>query len=363
MNKNYYAIIMAGGVGSRFWPMSRTSNPKQFIDILGTGSSLIRQSFDRLNKICPAENILVVTNEIYKDKVLEQIPEVGIENILCEPTRKNTAPCIAYATYKIMSRDASAKVIVAPSDHIILKEDVFLAVANNALEAAAKKDCLITLGITPSRPDTGYGYIQMEESAANRLDENILKVKTFTEKPNYEMALSFIESNEFVWNSGIFIWSVQSILSAFKKYLPEMDELFASGKSSFNTPLEKEFIKKIYPVCQNTSIDYGVMEKADNVFVYKTDFGWSDLGTWGSLFENSEKDNNNNVLKNVDVIDEEATNCIISSYKNKLVVVQGLEDYIVVDENDVLLICKKSEEQKIRQFVDEAKQRFGEKYV
>ncbi|MDR2085093.1 MAG: mannose-1-phosphate guanylyltransferase [Bacteroidales bacterium] len=364
MNKNFYAIIMAGGVGTRFWPMSRTQTPKQFIDILGTGESLLRQTFLRLNKICPAENIFVVTSEQYQILTLEQLPELKPNNVLCEPIRRNTAPCIAYANYRILNQNPAAQVIVAPSDHIILKEDVFIKVATEALNEAEKHDCLITLGITPSRPDTGYGYIQIDEDNKERLNGKILKVKTFTEKPNYELALSFLESGDFVWNSGIFIWSAKSIQKAFKKYLPEVDELFERGKSLYGTSLEKEFIEKTYYICESISIDYGIMEKADNVFVYRTDFGWSDLGTWVSLFENSLKTEDNNACIGTDILTLETNNSVVVSHNNdKLIVIQGLNDIIVVDEKDVLLVCNKNDEQKIRNIVDIVKQKYEDKYI
>ncbi|MDL2227573.1 mannose-1-phosphate guanylyltransferase [Odoribacter sp. OttesenSCG-928-L07] len=364
MNKNFYAVIMAGGIGSRFWPMSRTETPKQFIDILGTGESLIRQTFLRLNKICPAENIFVVTSEQYQLLTLEHLPELKPSNVLCEPVRRNTAPCIAYANYKILTKNPDAQVIVAPSDHIILKEDVFINVATEALNESGKHDCLITLGITPSRPDTGYGYIQIDEDSNEKLNDKILKVKTFTEKPNFEMATFFLKSGDFVWNSGIFIWSAKSIQRAFQKYLPEIDELFAKGKSMYDTSLEKEFIEKTYYICKSISIDYGVMEKADNVFVYQTDFGWSDLGTWVSLFDNSNRDENNNACIGSEILTYDTENSVIVSHnKNKLVVIQGLNDVIVVDEGDVLLICNKNNEQKIKDIVDDVKQKYNEKYI
>ena len=364
MNKNFYAVIMAGGVGARFWPMSKTKTPKQFIDILGTGETLIRQTFLRLNKICPAENIFVVTSEQYLELTLEQLPELKAANVLCEPVRRNTAPCIAYANYRILNENPEAQIIVAPSDHIILKEDIFLKVATEALDEAGQHNCLITLGITPSRPDTGYGYIQINEDDNEKLNDKILKVKTFTEKPNLELAKTFLESGDFVWNAGIFIWSAKAIQEAFKKHLPEIDELFAKGKSLYGTSLEKEFIEKTYYICENISIDYGIMEKSDNVFVYQSDFGWSDLGTWVSLFENSNRDDENNACIGDDIMTFESKNNIIVSHNNeKLVVVHGMNDIIVVDEKDVLLICNKNDEQKIRNIVDAVKQKHEDKYI
>ncbi|MCK9303423.1 MAG: sugar phosphate nucleotidyltransferase [Bacteroidales bacterium] len=364
MNENHYAVIMAGGVGSRFWPMSKTATPKQFLDILGTGETLIRQTFTRLSKICPIPNIYIVTSKMYKNLVLEQLPEMRsfAHNILCEPVRRNTAPCIAYASAKIMKINPNAKIIVAPSDHIIMKENIFLEVVNAAMEEVAKKDCLMTLGITPSRPDTGYGYIQIDDTEDKKLTKDIFKVKTFTEKPNLEMAEFFIESGDFVWNAGIFIWSVKSIYSALKQYLPDIFELFFDEKILYNTAYEDADVEKTYYACPNISIDYGIMEKANNVYVYKTDFGWSDLGTWVSLFENSEKDSDNNVVKSVDVVECDSINNIVVA-KNKLVALQGLDNYIVVDSDDVLLVCKKTDEQKIRNLVDAIKRKYGEKYI
>ncbi|MGI6717719.1 MAG: mannose-1-phosphate guanylyltransferase [Bacteroidales bacterium] len=363
MNKNYYAIIMAGGVGARFWPMSRSKNPKQFLDILGTGESLIQQTFNRLNKICDEANILVVTGEEYKDQVLEHLPKIREDNVLCEPLRRNTAPCIAYANYKILKENPNAQIIVAPSDHIITKEDVFLDVVNYSMEQAAKNNCLITLGIKPFRPDTGYGYIQVTDDSLDNGENKIFKVKTFTEKPNLETAIEFLKSGEFVWNSGIFIWSLMSIQKAFNKYLPEVNDLFAAGIDVYGTQDEKEFIEKTYYMCPNISIDYGIMEKATNVFVYPTDFGWSDLGTWVSLFENSKKDDNNNAVLASKFLGYDTENSIISSKKGKLIVTQGLSDYIVVDEDDVLLICKKDCEQQIKEILEIVKSTYGEEFI
>jgi len=361
--KNRYCVIMAGGIGARFWPMSRTSHPKQFIDILGTGKTLIQQTFERFSRICPKENILVVTNSLYKEMVIDQLPEIDQNNILCEPARRNTAPCIAYANHKIHENDQDAIVVVAPSDHIILKEDVFTQVVNTALEAAASNNWLLTLGIEPNRPDTGYGYIQYMEGSSYHKDYRIKKVKTFTEKPNLEMAESFLKSGDFLWNSGIFIWSLQSIQKAFKQYLEDIDNIFAEGKGIYNTPGEDEFIRKAYEVCRNISIDYGVMEKADNVYVVASDFGWSDLGTWGSLYAFREKNELNNAVAGKNVLTYDTTNCIVNVPKDKLVVLQGLNDYIVVEDEGILLVCRMQDEQKIRQIVNDVRVNKGEKYV
>lgn len=354
---------MAGGIGSRFWPMSRTGQPKQFIDILGTGETLIQQTFKRFERVCPSENIFIVTNEIYKDQIKKQIPQINESQIICEPSRRNTAPCIAYANYKILKINPDANIIVAPSDHIILKEDAFIEVINKALEATKDNDWLITLGITPSRPDTGYGYIQFNDSIQWEKDSRLKKVKTFTEKPVLEMAESFIKSGDFLWNAGIFVWSLKSIMKAFEKYLPDVDLIFKEGINNYNTKNEEIFIKNAYTLCKNISIDYGVMEKADNVYVLTSDFGWSDLGTWGSLYELRNKDENENSIIGKNVMTYDTKKCIINMPKDKLVVLQGLEDYIIVEDNNILLICKKTEEQQIRQFVADVMSEKGEKYI
>ena len=361
--KNNYCVIMAGGVGTRFWPMSRTTNPKQFIDILGVGKTLIQLTFERFRKICPPENVFVVTNEIYKDLVLEQLPELDENQVLCEPVMRNTAPCIAYANYKINEINPNALVVVAPSDHIILKEDVFVNDINTALKAASKNDCLLTLGIKPSRPDTGYGYIQfMEDSISNEISE-VKKVKTFTEKPNLEIAKSFLDSGDFLWNSGIFIWSLKSIMSAFNQHLNDVDSLFADGAGFYNTAKEKNFIHKTYAACKNISIDYGIMEKSENVYVLAVDFGWSDLGTWGSLYSIRDKDKNANAVIGENVMLYDTKHCIVNVPMDKLVVLQGLNDYIIAEDNNTLLVCRKEDEQQIRQFVNDIKLEKGEKYI
>ena len=363
MSEHYYCVIMAGGIGARFWPMSRTSHPKQFIDILGTGETLIQQTFNRFATICPPENIYIVTNNLYKNLVLEQIPQIPPEQILCEPSRRNTAPCIAYANYCILSRDPDAQIVVAPSDHIILKEKVFLDNIRTALEAASEHEWLLTLGIKPSRPDTGYGYIQFSDGEVYPKDPQIKKVKTFTEKPNLDLAKTFLQCGDFLWNSGIFIWSLKSIMNAFKSYLPEVDALFKKGIGKFGTPDEKAFIAETYLVCKSISIDYGVMEKAPNVFVLASDFGWSDLGTWVSLYENRKQDKNGNAVVGKNVMIYDSTNCIVNMPCDKLVILEGLTDYIVVESENVLLVCKKADEQQIRQFVNDVRLEKGEKFV
>ena len=354
MNKNNYAVIMAGGIGSRFWPMSKVTFPKQFLDIFGTGETLIQQTFNRLQRVCPKENILIVTNKNYKDLCLEQLPNVIESNILCEPAIRNTAPCVAYAAFKIQSMNENANMIIAASDHIILKEDEFVRVANDCLEVVAKNDILLTLGITPSRPDTGYGYIQF---TTEKLDnhQRIRKVKTFTEKPNQELALNFLDSGDFLWNSGMFVWSAKSITLAFRKQLRDMYDVFEQGKQFYNTSKETEFIDRIFPGCKNISIDYGIMEKSENVYVYPTDLGWSDLGTWGSLYAHLDLDENRNAVQGNKVMLYDSTDNIIKVPNDKVVVMQGMNGYIVVENEGTLLICKKENEQQIKQFVTDLK--------
>lgn len=361
LDKNKYAIIMAGGIGSRFWPISKTNRPKQFLDILGIGKTLIQQTYERFLKICPPENIYIVTNESYRALINEQIPSLSNDQILGEPIAKNTAPCIAYACHKISKLNPDAVVTVAPSDHLILKEEDFCTQIIEALETAATHDYLITLGIKPTRPDTGYGYIQFIE---NTLQNGHYKVKTFTEKPNLELAKTFIQSGDFLWNAGIFVWSIKSIISAFQKSLPDMNEIFASGKIYYNTSQEKNFIENAYTQCTNISIDYGIMEKANNVYVYAADFGWSDLGTWGSLYTVLEKDYvGNAVVFPQNVVMYDSSNCIVNTESEKLVVIKGLEDFIVVDSGDVLLVCPKNQEQEIKQIVADIRMKKGDKYI
>lgn len=360
---NYYCVIMAGGVGSRFWPMSRTAFPKQFIDVLDMGRTLIQMTFDRVSKVLPVKNIFIVTNDSYKDLVLQQLPEVEPDQVLCEPSRRNTAPCIAYANYRIKEKNENAVVVVAPSDHIILNEDEFVRDIKTALQAAENNDWLITLGIVPSRPDTGYGYIQFKDKVVYPEEDRLKKVKTFTEKPSLEIAKSFIASGDFLWNSGMFVWSLKSIMKAFDEYLSDVDVLFQKGIGKYNTPEEDKFIKATYAICKNISIDYGVMERAQNVYVLSVDFGWSDLGTWGSLYANREKDENQNAIMGDNVMVYDTKNCIVNISNKKLVVLQGLDDYIVVENDGALLICRKQDEQQIRQIVNDVKVEKGEKFV
>jgi mannose-1-phosphate guanylyltransferase len=362
--KDDFCVIMAGGIGARFWPMSRTLHPKQFIDILGTGTTLIQQTFNRFLGVCPRENIYIVTNEMYRDLVMEQLPGIREEQVLCEPARRNTAPCIAYAAYKISLENKEANIVVAPSDHIIMKEEAFISQIKTALKDVSKHDHLLTLGIKPSRPDTGYGYIQYVKGKNEPGEkEGICKVRTFTEKPNLKMAKTFLKSGDFLWNSGIFIWSLKSILDAFGRYLPEVNNIFREGIGKYNTAGEKKFITRAYNICKNISIDYGIMEKADNVYVLPSDFGWSDLGTWGSLHDIRNQDSEGNAVTGKNVMTYDTTNSIIHMPKDKLVVLQGLDNYIVVEDDDILLVCRKKDEQQIRQIVNDVKMEKGDKYI
>lgn len=354
---------MAGGIGTRFWPLSKINKPKQFIDVLGVGESLLQMTFNRFERICPRENIYIVTSNIYTDLVNEQIPNLDPNQIISEPSRRNTAPCIAYANFKIASINPEANIIVAPSDHFIVNEDRFIYTVEKALHAIETNDILITLGIKPTYPNTGYGYIQYKENNDITNFEGVKKVKLFTEKPNYEMAIQFIESGDFLWNSGIFIWSLKSIDKAMQELLPEVYEVFNSGKKFFNTNKEKGFIEEIYTTCPSISIDYGVMEKASNVYVIPSDFGWSDVGTWGALHEVRDKDENNNSIVGKNVMLYDTKDCIINMPKNKMAIMQGLEDLIIVDANDILMICKKSEEQRIKQFVTDIEVEKGTEYL
>jgi len=341
---------MAGGVGTRFWPFSRTDFPKQFHDVLGTGKTLLQQTVERFDGVCPIENIYIVTSQEYKEIVKEQIPALTDDQILLEPNRRNTAPCIAYACYKIAAKNPNANVVVAPADHIILKEENFRDTISIALGATRNEDILVTLGIQPSRPDTGYGYIQYIPDKMT-----VKKVKSFTEKPHLELALQFLDSGDFVWNAGIFVWNVNAFKKALKSFQPNIAEIFEGGDSHYYLDTEDGFVQRAYQHCGSISIDNGIMEKADNVHVVLSNFGWSDLGTWKSLYEVSEKDENENVIDG-NLILHNTTNSIIKTPKDKLVVVNGLDGFIVAEYDGVLLICKKEDEQKVKEFVAEAKE-------
>ena len=351
---------MAGGIGSRFWPLSKNKKPKQFLDILGTGRTLLQQSVDRFASFIDENRIYVSTNENYVDLVKEQLPDLHERQILVEPIRKNTAPCVLFATNRIASMDEDANMVISPSDHIVLDRKKFKECIMRGFEAGEKKDILITLGIKPTRPDTGYGYIQYHD---DKHEQGVHKVKTFTEKPTLDIAKTFMESGDFLWNAGIFIWNVKTIQKAFHRHLPEMYELFGEGKKLYNTPRESEFINKVYATAQSVSIDIGVMEKAKNVCVIPSDFGWSDLGTWASLYESYTKDYFGNAVsgKNVMIID--STNNMVMMHSNKLAVLHGLDDFIVVDTDEALLICPKSKEQEIKQIVADIKRQKGERWL
>jgi mannose-1-phosphate guanylyltransferase len=348
---------MAGGVGTRFWPFSRQTFPKQFHDILGTGRTLIQQTADRFVGICPNENIFVVTSPEYYSIIKEQLPFLTDEQILLEPSRRNTAPCIAYACFKIAKKNSNANIVVAPADHIILKEEEFRKRINVALDYSIENDVLVTLGIKPTRPDTGYGYIQFDDSEA----KEVKKVRTFTEKPNLELAEMFLASGDYLWNGGIFIWSLKSINAAFDMYLPEVADAFRIAQKHFYTTKEKEALDIAYPRCRSISIDNGIMEKAENVFVVLSDIGWSDLGTWKSVYENSEKDEVNNVIDAKAMLFN-VEDCIIKTPKDKLVVINDLKGYIVAEFDGVLMICKKDDEQKVKEFVSKA-EAYGKQFV
>ena len=360
MSKNHYVAIMAGGIGSRFWPMSRTDFPKQFLDILNTGRTLIQATYDRFLQFIPAENIYIVTAVQYRDIVVKQLPELNPDNILCEPSRKNTAPCIAYISYKLNQLNPNANLICAPADHLITDAEQFKKICHDALHFTSHIKALLTLGIKPTNPNTGYGYIQYESFAVS---ENVYKVKTFTEKPDTELAKTFVASGDFLWNAGIFVWQVKTIIKAFEKYLPDMHEVFDAEKNNFNTKKEHTAIERIYPQCTNISIDYGVMEKADNVYIIPSSFGWSDLGTWASAYDTFERDYLGNAVGGNNVIVIDATKNMVHADHKKLVLLQGLNDFIVVDTKDVLMICKKDKEQEIKEYVAEIKRNKGDKYL
>jgi len=351
MNKNYYAIIMAGGVGSRFWPVSTTEFPKQFHDMLGAGETLIQKTFSRLSKLIPVENILILTNERYNSIVLEQLPMVKQGQVLLEPAMRNTAPCILYASLKIKKQNSEAVMVVAPSDHWIEDENAFAQNLKHCFDFCTKENALMTLGIQPTFPNTGFGYIEYDKKDTN----SIKKVSQFREKPDYETAKSFLQSGNFLWNGGIFIWSIKSIIDAFETFQPQMNALFMKGLESYNTIAEKSFIDENYALAENVSIDYAVMESAKNVYVLPANFDWNDLGTWGSLHEKLPKDENNNAVVNATVLLNNSSSNIISTSKDKVVIIDGLEDFIIVDKDNVLLIYPKSKEQEIKGIVSQLK--------
>ncbi len=351
MNQNLYVVLMAGGVGTRFWPYSRNSKPKQFLDVVGIGKTLLQSSYDRFLPICPRANIYVVTNEEHATVTQEQLPELAPGQILTEPMRKNTAPCILFACHKIYKQNPDAVVVVSPSDHLILGEQDFQQTILKCYDRAKDQDKLITLGIKPTRPETGYGYIQYIEAK-----QSLKKVKTFTEKPELALAKTFLQSGDFVWNAGIFVWGIKAILSAFHRYLPEMAEVFEEAAHHFDTPSERESLQASYSQTKSISIDYGIMEKADNVFVWLSTFPWSDLGSWSSLHDNSTKDQNNNAVS-AEAMIYDTRNSVIKGPNDKLIVVQGLNGYLVGAFDNVVIVCEKDKEELFRRFVNDLKSR------
>lgn len=359
MNQNYYAVLMAGGVGSRFWPVSTSAYPKQFHDMLGAGKTLIQKTFDRLNRFIPTENILILTNERYNDLVLEQLPKVGQEQVVLEPAMRNTAPCILYAALKIQKMNPNAVMIVAPSDHWIEDEQAFEDNVKACFDKCEKEGVLCTLGIQPAYPNTGFGYIEFEK----RSDANLKKVSQFREKPDYETAKEFLAQGNFLWNAGIFMWSVETIVNAFKAYQPEQYDLFQAGISCYNTEDEQEFIAENYPKAENISIDYAILENSQAIFTLPATFDWNDLGTWGALYEKLDKDEADNAIVNSKTLLKDAKGNMIRSAKDKIVVVDGLEDYIIVDKEEVLLIFPKSKQQDIKTVLNKVKDKFGDQYA
>lgn len=363
---NRYCVIMCGGVGARFWPVSRTVMPKQFIDFLGTGRSLLRMTVDRIAPLVPAENIILVTNGLYRDLVRAQLPEIPESNILCEPARRNTAPCILWAASHIEARCPDAVVMTLPSDHLVLRERAFLDAMERGCDFAADHDVLLTLGIRPTAPNTGYGYIQKGESASCGLtygDDSIMKAKTFVEKPDSAMAELFLQSGEFLWNSGIFIGRADVILDAFRRHMPEMAAQFAAGSGSYATPDEPDFIEKVFPRAANISIDYAIMEKASNVYVLEADLGWSDLGSWRALYEASPRNQEGNVMQNCRVIAHNCSDTLFAVSADKIIVASGLKDYVVAESGNALLIYPLAEQESIRHIANEVASRFGENFI
>ncbi|MEM9824639.1 MAG: mannose-1-phosphate guanylyltransferase [Bacteroidota bacterium] len=365
---NTYVAIMAGGIGSRFWPASRTARPKQFLDIMGVGKSLIRLTFERFLKVCPASQIFVVTNKMYKDQVKEHLPELTDNQILCEPSRNNTGPCVAYTAFKLQALNPEANLVIAPSDHIVLKEDIFVAALSKALDFTAKENALLTLGIRPSRPDTGYGYINyvqefVEVPHPNDNIGGIHKVIKFTEKPELDAAKAFLQSGDYLWNAGIFVWRTGSILAAFEKYANEIHRILGQGSGVYNTSEEQSFIDEHYPQTPSISVDYAIMENAANIYTIPVDFGWSDLGTWASLHAEGDKDESGNLIQADNVFLDDISNCLIRMPKDKMVVLRDLDNYIIVDEGDILLIYPKSKEQEIKALTNQIKKVKGELFV
>lgn len=356
--KERYCVIMCGGVGSRFWPLSRESRPKQFIDFMGTGRSLLQMTYDRMTSLVSPERVLVVTNAAYVDLIAEQLPAIDRSQILAEPARRNTAPCILWAAHHIAALSEDASMIVTPADHLILNPGEFVRAAGVGFDFVERHDALLTLGIEPSRQETGYGYIQLGKPVA----DDICRVKTFTEKPNEELAKVFLASGDFKWNSGVFIWGVKTVLSALEEHCPELASRFDAGRGVYGTPGEMDFIKREFPACPSISIDYALMEKAKNVYVESVDPAWNDLGTWSALYDNSPRNNQGNVTQGVSVFSYDTEGCVFSeSNSKKVIVVDGLKDYVVADTDDVLLICPLAHEQRIKQYVNDVTSRFSDK--
>lgn len=360
MTENRYCVIMCGGAGSRFWPFSRADRPKQFLDFLGTGRTLLQMTVDRIRPLVSTDKVFLVTNAAYADIVREQLPEIPAANILTEPARRNTAPCVCWAAHHIAALNPDATIMTLSSDHLVLKEESFVRALSDACDFAESHDALLTLGIMPTAPKTGYGYIQ---KGAPTEAENIMKVKSFTEKPDREMAEIFLQSGEFFWNSGIFIWTARSIIEAFRRLAPETASLFAAGRDFYATPAEAEFIAEAFPRAASISIDYAIMEKADNVYVETVDLGWSDLGTWQSLYEVSPHTSEGNVMQNCKVLAQDCSGTLFAVKGDKIVVAAGLKDYIVSDNGNALLIYPMEREQQVRQVVTEISTRFGEEYL
>lgn len=348
--QNNHLVIMAGGIGSRFWPMSTEERPKQFIDVLGVGRTLIQMTLDRFRGVCPMENVWIVTNERYADLVHEQLPDVPVDHILQEPCRRNTAPCIAYVSWRIKMTDPKANVVVSPSDHIVTNVDEYRRVITSCLKFAGETDAVVTLGMKPTRPETGYGYIQADLTSNSPRNREIYRVDQFKEKPDLETAKHYISEHNFFWNAGIFVWSVETIVNALRVYAPRINNIFERIQDVMGTPQEQETINKVYPDCDNISIDYAVMENAEEIFVFPADFGWSDLGTWGSLLLQSQRDMYGNGLIGKNIHTFECRNCVVHTTQEKKVILQGLDGYIVAEHDDTLLVCKLSEEQRIKQF-------------
>lgn len=350
MQNRNHLVIMAGGIGSRFWPMSTDERPKQFIDVLGVGRSLLQLTMDRFEGVIDKENIWVVTNKKYADVVKEQLPEMPADHVLCEPCRRNTAPCIAYVSWRIKSQDPKANVVVTPSDHIVTNVDEFRRVVKQCLDFTEDSDAIVTLGMKPTRPETGYGYIQADLSMSSMRNKEIYRVDSFKEKPNLETATEYIKDKSYFWNAGIFIWNVSTIVNAFRVFQPVLSKIFESMLPIYGTDKEQEMIDKRYPECENISVDYAIMEKVEEIFVCPADFGWSDLGTWGSLLMQTKRDLYGNSVIGDNVQLYETYNCIVHTLQNSKVVIQGLDGYIVAEQDGKLLICKLSEEQRIKDF-------------